>query len=122
MPWDIDKGIGGYFDSAFRRGIAKVIILNYLAKHKSHPYAILKGLKKVPSPAIARLSKSDIYNIISSLENEGYITSRVLLSGAKAKKIYTVTAKGGKVAHNSKRILLRHILAMKNLVKEEFNE
>ncbi len=122
MPRDDVIEMGKHIDSSFKRGVAKVVILNYLRKQKAHPYAILTALKRIPSPIMKDLSKSDVYNLISSLENDGFITARVMLSGAKAKKVYSVTAKGTKVARGARRVLLGHVIAMKKLLKEEFHE
>lgn len=104
------------------RGIVKIVILSYIKKTKTYPYAMLKHMKKHNHFMASLVSKSDIYNMTTALEKEGFITSKAVLKGNKVQKIYTITAKGEKVVRNKDKIFMSAVKAFKKLVKEEFNE
>ncbi len=120
-----DGPFGGWLpdiDRDMARGIMKVAILTCIQKSKTYPYAILRQMKKHGSPIAALISKSDMYNITIALEKEGFIKSRMSLSGKKALKMYTITPKGAKIVKNRELIFKRMFNDMRQLIKEEFNE
>lgn len=117
-------GVEFYIDKEMRRGIAKVIMLSIIKHKKTYPYAILKVLKGIKlmhdERVLDGMSKSDVYNLLSSLEKDGYITGKSTLVGKKVQKIYTTTKKGDSVVKNKDMIFNNMISSMKKLIKEEF--
>ncbi len=113
------RGIG--IDRDMARGIAKLVILSQIKKNKTYPYALLRCIKG--HPFLGRfVSKSDVYNITTALEKDGYIKGNARVSGGKLQKIYTITPDGAEVVKNKDRIIRRTISDFKKLIKEEFDE
>lgn len=117
-------GIDFHLDKEMKRGIAKVIILSYIRQNKTYPYAVLKFLKSAKlmhgHTEFENYTKSDIYNMIASLEKDGYIRSKTQMKGNKVQKIFSLTAKGESVVKNKDRIFVGMIKEMKRLIEEEF--
>lgn len=115
-----------YLDKDMKRGMVKIIILSYIKNNKTYPYALLKSMRSAKllhgNRAFEDITKSDIYNLTSLLEKEGYISSKAQLKGNKVQKVFTITKRGQSVVKNKEKIFLGMITAMKKLVKEEFNE
>ncbi len=116
---------GGGFPSLDRdmaKGIMKIVVLSCIKKSKTYPYALLRQMKKHGSPIADLVSKSDVYNITTALERDGFIRGRTKLSGKKALKIYTITEKGAKVVRNKDIIFKRTFDDFRKLIRDEFNE
>mgnify|MGYP001626160712 CR=1 FL=1 len=77
-------------------------LLRCIGRGEAYPYSLLKELENVKIGKF-KLSKSDIYNAISSLERKKYIK---VSKQAGAKKYYKLTANGRKALSGTKRILL----------------
>lgn len=114
------------YDKDMRKGILKIMILSYIKKHRTYPYqllGIIKSLKPLHDPGTrSSVTKNDIYNMTSALEKGGYIRSSTVMSGRKAKKVFTITRRGDAVVKNKNRIFFAMIAQLKRLVKEEFND
>ncbi len=110
-------------DSGMKKGILKIMILSYISSHKTYPYALLKTMKTTTnihgSNAFKGITKNDVYNLVSSLEKDGFMTGRARLKGNKVQKVFTVTAKGRNVVKNKEKILGEMIVALTRLVREE---
>lgn len=117
-------GIDIQLDKEMRRGMAKMIILSYVRHNKTYPYAVLKFLRSVKlmhgQKEFEEYTKSDVYNIIATLEKDGYITSKAQMKGNKVEKVLTITKKGENVVKNKDMIFMGMIQQMKKLIKEEF--
>lgn len=114
------------YDKDMHKGIVKIMILSYIKKHRTYPYqllGIIKSLKPLHDHgAHVTITKNDIYNMTSALEKGGYIRSSTVMSGRKAKKVFTITKRGDAVVKNKNRIFFAMIAQLKRLVKEEFND
>ncbi len=115
-------------DKEMRKGIMKIMVLSYIARHNTYPYAMLKTMKaaarlhggRFGSAITSSITKNDIYNLTSSLEKEGYIKSRMQLKGGRAQKMFTITKKGEDIVQNKDKIFKDTFMALKKLVKAEF--
>ena len=95
-------------DKGMRRGLLKIMVISYIAHHNTYPYAMLKTMKAhegMHGHAFAAVTKNEVYNIISSLERDGFIKSRVRLKGSKTQKIIALTKKGKEVMKGKNRIV-----------------
>ena len=114
------------YDKDMHKGIIKIMILSYIKKHRTYPYqllGIIKSLKPLHDQGThSTITKNDIYNMTSALEKGGYIRSSTVMSGRKAKKVFTITRRGDAVVKNKNRIFFAMISQLKRLVKEEFND
>jgi DNA-binding PadR family transcriptional regulator len=93
-----------------RHAVLKIIILRIIRHSRTHAYAIMQKIKKIPH--LKRLyseqsMKNDIYNTIKILEQYGYITPKAASSNGRAKKVYSLTAKGLSALKKAKTIYLR---------------
>jgi DNA-binding PadR family transcriptional regulator len=116
LSMSIDKGM--------KKGILKVMVLSYIATKKTYPYALLKKMNEFTSihaghSAFGDITKSDMYNIVSSLEKGGFVRSRTQLKGNKVQKMFAITTKGNAVIKNKNRIIGNMIKELTMLVKEE---
>jgi DNA-binding PadR family transcriptional regulator len=107
-------------DASFRQSMLKIMVMGHLKRHGAYPYAMLKHFKSVGWPGLSKLKKSDIYNVINSLEEEGFVRYSVFMDGARMHKRYRLTAKGMKVMKASKRIGLRALADVRRLIESEF--
>ncbi|MGC8662493.1 MAG: PadR family transcriptional regulator [Candidatus Micrarchaeia archaeon] len=85
-------------------------LLKCIGNGSAYPYSMLKEFEKMRMGRF-KLSKSDIYNTIGSLERKKYIR---ISKRVGAKKYYRLTARGRKALSDTKRILLN---AMKEISK-----
>ncbi|MDE1857329.1 MAG: PadR family transcriptional regulator [Candidatus Micrarchaeota archaeon] len=107
-------------DDNLRKGIANVIVLKQLQRDKTYPYAMLKKFRQSKHRIMQDITKSDIYNILNSLEKEGFVKSRVVSGGPRPQRSYTLTKKGRRVVLRAGRILRDMITSMRALVLSEF--
>ena len=111
-------------DKGMRKGILKVMVLSHIAARKTYPYALLKRMNDISGmhaghAAFSDITKSDMYNIVSSLQKEGFIRSKTRLTGNRVQKIFSITPKGSSVIKNKNRIIGNMIKELTMLVKEE---
>jgi DNA-binding PadR family transcriptional regulator len=120
------KVICAYEDKDIRKGMLKIMILGYVRKHRTYPYQLLKAIRSLTAlhgnNMCRHLTKNDVYNLTNSLENAGYLKSKVVLNGNKAKKVFTLTRRGKTVVKNKDKIISYMVVEMKRLAKEEFND
>lgn len=109
------------FDELLKPRLLKIAILVHLGKQGMHPYAMLKHFKNEGWPGFSKLKKSDVYNVIKSLEDEGFIKYRTVKSGARVQKRYELTAKGTRVMKSSKKIISKAFADMRSLLESEFS-
>ena len=112
-------------DKGVRRGLLKIMVLGYIAHNNTYPYAMLKMLKATAGMhgrAFTEITKNDMYNIVSSLEKDGFIKGKMQLKGGKAQKIFTITLKGKNIVRNKNRIVAGMISELTRLAEiEGFN-
>ncbi len=108
------------FDAAMMHGALKLIVLAHLRDSGTYPYAMLKHFKGSGHSFLAGMGKSEMYNIINSLEKEGFVSYRIVKKGARSQKHYALTPKGRKVIGTSKQIMTRAMGDFRKLVKSEF--
>jgi DNA-binding PadR family transcriptional regulator len=85
-----------------------------------YPYAMLKHFRSSGQHFLSEMEKSEMYNMIKSLEKEGFVTYRIVKKGARSQKHYVLTPKGRKILGTSKLILTRAMDEFRKLVKSEF--
>ncbi len=108
-------------DRGMARGIARLVILSQIKKSRTYPYALLRCIKG--HQFLGKfVSKSDVYNITTSLEKDGYIRRNARVSGGRLQKVYAITPEGAEVVKNKDRIIKRTISDFRKLIKEEFDE
>ncbi|MGB9732845.1 MAG: PadR family transcriptional regulator [Candidatus Micrarchaeia archaeon] len=78
-------------------------LLRCIGRGEAYPYSLLKELQNLKIGEF-KLSKSDVYNAIGSLERKDYIK---LSRQVGAKKYYKLTSNGRKALSSAKRILLK---------------
>ena len=78
-------------------------LLKYINDGEMYPYAMLKDFKESRFGRF-KVTKSDIYNAIASLEKKRYIK---IAKRKGAKKYYKITSDGKEVLKESKKILLQ---------------
>ena len=99
----------------------RIIILNNLGRHSGYPYALLKGIESRKIFIFEGLTKSDLYNAISSLEKQGFIRGRVVMKGAQAQKHFDLTARGKKIVVASRKAMVKTFMSVNKLMKDELN-
>ncbi len=105
----------GFVREEMRRIGFKFRILRSIRDPKgTNPYTLWKELEK--KSYFVRFGKkgnlkSEIYNMINSLEKSGHIKSIQKIENGRLKNYYTLTAKGRKV-----------LLSAKGIFKKHFNE
>lgn len=113
--------MGRAFDAQLLSGVYKMIILHHMRGSGTYPYKLYKQLNEHLRPGMPRLSKSDLYNLVASLEKEGFIKSRAVHSGAVVHKYYTPTKKGAILVRNSRKIAIEAFEKVQQLIKDELN-
>ena len=78
-------------------------LLKCINDGEMYPYALLKDFKESKFGKF-KITKSDIYNAIASLEKKRYIK---IAKRRGAKKYYRITSDGKEVLKESKKILLQ---------------
>jgi len=107
-------------DALLKQGLLKITVMAHLRRHGAYPYEMLKHFKSAGFPGFSKLKKSDIYNVIKSLEDDGFVKYSVVMDGARMQKRYQLTAKGAKVMKASKRIGLKALADIRRLIESEF--
>ncbi|MCB2360613.1 PadR family transcriptional regulator [Clostridium estertheticum] len=88
--------------------IIKVLILYYLSIKPTHGYEIQKFIQVNDMDSWTKIQSGSIYYALNKLEKEGLIIlSAKVGSGAKARKVYSITGKGKR--------------ELRELVKQELN-
>lgn len=108
------------FDAAMMHGSLKLLILAHLRDSGTYPYAMLKHFRGSGHSFLSEMKKSEMYNMINSLEREGFIAYHAARKGMRQQKYYVLTPKGRKVLRSSKRILTRAMSEFRKLVRSEF--
>ena len=93
-----------------KHAILKIIILKIINRSGTHAYAILQKIKKIQllkSLYSGESMKNDVYNTLKILEQHGYITPKAASSNGRMKKVYSLTAKGGKSLKKTRAIYLK---------------
>ncbi len=112
---------GKTFDSQLLSGVYKMIILYHMRGKGTYPYSLYKHLTEHMRPGMPKVSKSDLYNIVASLEREGFIKSKTVRNGAVVHKYYTLTERGSAVVKNSRKIAMEAFEKVRQLIKDELN-
>ncbi|MDE1855310.1 MAG: PadR family transcriptional regulator [Candidatus Micrarchaeota archaeon] len=102
--------------------IHTMIVLVHIEKKSTYPYALLKKFKKSKHPMLNTIDKNEMYNILSSLEHRGYVRSKIILSGSKAQKVYSVTPKGDEIARSFRHAFISFIKSASTIMRDAFAE
>ena len=100
--------------------VMKVVILSKL-KDWNYPYSIANEMKKTCKAwhgkgLLSDMTKSDVYNAISALEKQGYITSKTELKSGRMHRYYKSTKKGPEALKNAQKIREEMIKAFSALM------
>ena len=83
-------------DKNFEKKIGKekfsVFLLWLISKKDMHGYEIIKTIKE--EPHIPSFAASKIYPLLKELNKKGLITQKRVMQGKRARKVYSITAKG----------------------------
>ncbi|MGC8669549.1 MAG: PadR family transcriptional regulator [Candidatus Micrarchaeia archaeon] len=83
-----------------KRMLMKLIVLKKISKKKVYAYSLLKELECMPNINFffkdTKKIKNDLYNILKTLNNEGYIVETQSISNGRIRKYYALTQKGRK--------------------------
>ncbi len=112
-----DKEINGYIDKTFMKGVLKLMLLKIIEKEKIYPYALLKKINSNKHLNM-KISKNDLYNLITVMEKSNLITAKEIIKNKKSHKILIITPKGKNITIKSKNILIKHIKSVKDLMAE----
>lgn len=112
-----------YVDETMKKGIVSAIVIHHIKKNKgTYPYALMKEFKKSRHPFLSAMDKSQVYNLLNTLEHDGFVKSKASLVGSKVQKVYSVTPKGSAYASSFMKIFSGFISSAKELVRREFSE
>lgn len=120
MEKDGELDIHRYVDDAFKSGILKFVILNAVCRKSTYPYDLYKRLKKVNFGILKDINKSEVYNILNSLEGKGLVKGASHLTGSKVQKEYRITKSGYRAAMRSRKVMAKNVSNIKRLIKYEF--
>lgn len=88
----------------FQNKIAKekfaIFLLWMISKKEQHGYEMLKTLKE--DAHLPSITASKIYPLLKYLLGKGLITQKKVMHGKRAKKVYSITAKGKEVLKKAK--------------------
>lgn len=113
---------GPYVNRELRHVILKMIILKRIKySGRTYSYAILKDLSKLANLHFHINErdeiKNDVYNMMASLEKNGYIKMDREVSKGRVKKYYEITPSGEMVLASASKDFLRAIKAIKTLFR-----
>lgn len=80
-----DKEINGYIDKTFMKGVLKLMLLKIIEKEKIYPYALLKKINSNKHLNM-KISKNDLYNLITVMEKSNLITAKEIIKNKKTHK------------------------------------
>ncbi|MEM3227398.1 MAG: PadR family transcriptional regulator [Candidatus Micrarchaeaceae archaeon] len=118
------KGAGGsrhwlgYMSRDMQRTVIKIIIMSKLRLNKEmYAYAILKELGRIKHPFVKDNPqiKNEVYNILKSLEQAGYIKQKGIVEGKRLKVYYSLTNEGLETLKETKRVLRETARNMKRI-------
>jgi DNA-binding PadR family transcriptional regulator len=116
---NIHKPIGSPYKE-ISKYVLKVVILSKL-KDWNYPYSIANDMKKGCKEwhgkgLLSDVTKSDVYNAISALEKQGYITSKTELKSGRVHRYYKSTKKGQEALKKAQKIREEMIKAFSTLM------
>lgn len=84
----------GYWRKLINQGLIRFFLLKVLYKDKeSYGYRLVRRVEEL-SEGTCRPTESTIYPALEQLLNDGYLDVTQLSSGARVRKVYTLTDKG----------------------------
>jgi len=87
-----------------------IFLLWMISKKEQHGYEIIKTIKE--DPCMPSFAASKIYPLLSDLSKKGLISSKKVMQGKRARKIYYVTAKGKALLEKAKDYIKKSPLMM----------
>ena len=91
---------GKNFEKKMGKAKFAVFLLWMISKKEQHGYEIIQTMQE--DRAIPSCAASKIYPILRELHRKGLIKQKEVLQGKRAKKLYTITAKGKQVLQKAK--------------------
>ena len=84
----------GYWRKLINQGLIRFFLLKVLYKDKEgYGYRIVKRIEEL-SEGTCRPTESTIYPALDQLANEGYANVHEVSTGARTRKVYSLTEKG----------------------------
>ena len=116
---NIHKPLGNPYKE-ISKYVLKVVILSKL-KDWNYPYSIASDMKKGceawhSKGLLSDVTKSDVYNAISALEKQGYVTSKTELKSGRMHRYYKSTKKGQEALKKAQKIREEMIKAFSMLM------
>lgn len=121
MP-KVEQPIDKYWDSVMMKGILKIRVLMSVENKSCYPYSLLKTFKKSKHPIESGTNKSEVYNMLGSLEKQGLVRSKQAIVGSRMQRTYSITEKGRRSLKTFKSKFSAFMAEMRSLIKSEFNE
>ncbi|MGC8586852.1 MAG: PadR family transcriptional regulator [Candidatus Micrarchaeia archaeon] len=116
--------IEGHIKKFVSNEMIKFIVLHHFKSGKKYPYELYAHFSSASHPHMLELTKSDFYNIISSLEKQGFIkaNSTIVHSDGRARKYYVITQRGRETLKSSSRMLQKATKEFLAFLRSEFND
>ena len=112
----------GTMGESMLKNVHSIIVLVHVDAKSTYPYALLKRFRTSRHPMVSSIDKSELYNILNSLEHKGYVRSRTVRAGGKLQRVYVVTLKGGVLAKKFRRTFFRFASKMSSMMRGAFAE
>jgi PadR family transcriptional regulator PadR len=74
-------------------GVPELLILELLGREERYGYAIVKAIRDATGDRVS-FGEGVVYPILHSLEREGYLRSRSVMSNGRSRIYYRVTPRG----------------------------
>ncbi|MBI2171372.1 MAG: PadR family transcriptional regulator [Chloroflexi bacterium] len=105
-----------YWDLLINRSVSRFFLLAALAKGPKHGYQLAKAVEEA-TDACCTPSAAMIYPALKELMEQGYIVCNVERTGARERKVCTLTPQGWRVYHTAARSWRRIIPALEQAVQ-----
>ena len=101
---------GKDFEKKIGKEKFSIFLLWMISRKEQHGYEIIKTIKE--DPHMPSFTASKIYPLLRDLTKKGLISSRKVMQGKRARKIYYITAKGKLVLEKAKAYIKQSPLMM----------
>lgn len=100
----------------FKKGFAKPMILLFLKQKENYPYSLTREINTKTRGAIS-IAGSNIYPLLSSMKNQGLITSTK--SKEQTRTIYKLTEVGENYLESLKAEIIDFLTMILSIIQEE---
>ncbi len=114
-----EYNISKHIDNSLRNWMLKFVILNRISRKESYPYDLYKKLREANLPVLNSVRKSEVYNVLNSLESIKLVEAELKVSGKRIQKKYHITKEGAAVNLKTKLKMKKNISNIKALMDYE---